>query len=80
MEINYYIFFSLAGFINLILLMIVFFSRKRKALFENNIYIALMFCTVIGIINEIVMVYCVPFLETNIFIKIPWFYFCIHYI
>ena len=69
MEINYYIFFSLAGFINLILLMIVFFSRKRKALFENNIYIALMFCTVIGIINEIVMVYCVPFLETNIFIK-----------
>ncbi|MBE6139796.1 MAG: response regulator [Firmicutes bacterium] len=69
MQINNYIFFSIAGLINLILLMIIFFSKKRKNLFENNIYILLMFCTLFGIINEIVMVYCVPFLELHLFIK-----------
>lgn len=69
MQINYYIFFSIAGFINLIFLMIIFYSRRRYNLFENNIYKALMICTFLGIINEIVMVYFVPILELMPLVK-----------
>lgn len=63
MQINNYIYFSIAGFINLIFLMIIFFSRKRFDLFENKIYKVLILCTFLGIVNELIMVYFVPFLE-----------------
>ena len=69
MQINNYIFFSIAGLINLILLMIIFFSKKRFSSFENNIYVYLMICTLIGITNEIIMVYGVQFLESRLIIK-----------
>jgi len=69
MEFNNYIFFSLAGFVNLLMLIIIYFSKKRLKLDENNIYKYLMFCTCFGIINEIVMVYGVSFLEQNFLIK-----------
>ena len=69
MDINNYIFFSIAGLINLVTLIIIFFSKKRIHLAENNIYIALMICTLFGIANEIVMVFCVPLLEKSILIK-----------
>ena len=69
MEINNYVFFSIAGFINLILLMVIYFSKKRLQSKENNIYKYLMICTCLGIVNEMIMVYCVPILENHIFIK-----------
>ena len=69
MQINNYIFFSMAGLTNLILLMIIFFSKQRLMSRENKIYKYLMICTFIGIINEILMVYFVPILEKNVFIK-----------
>ena len=69
MQINNYIFFSIAGLTNLILLMIIFFSKQRLMSRENKIYKYLMICTFIGIINEILMVYFVPILEKNVFIK-----------
>ena len=69
MQVNNYIFFSIAGMANLILLMIILFSKERLKSKENNYYIFLMFCTLAGIINEIVMVFCVPLLEQNVFIK-----------
>lgn len=69
MEINNYIYFSIAGLINLIVLLIIFFTKRRKYLFENNIYVAMMLATIVGIINEIIMVYCVPTLEIFPLIK-----------
>ena len=69
MEINNYVFFSVAGLANLILLMIIFFSKERLQSRENGIYKQLMFCTCIGIINEMVMVFCVPFLEQHFLLK-----------
>ena len=69
MQINNYIFFSIAGLTNLILLMKIFFSKQRLMSRENKIYKYLMICTFIGIINEILMVYFVPILEKNVFIK-----------
>lgn len=69
MQINNYIFFSIAGLIDLILLMIIFFSKKSYDLFENKIYKALMILAFFGIINEIVMVFCVPFIESFSILK-----------
>ena len=63
MQINNYIFFSIAGFVNLILLMFIFFSKKRYSLFENNIYKYLMILTLIGVLDEFVMVYCVKYFK-----------------
>lgn len=69
MEINNYVFFSVAGLANLLLLMIIFFSKQRLKSRENDIYKHLMFCTCFGIIVELIMVYCVPILEQHILIK-----------
>ena len=69
MQINNYIFFSIAGLFNLVLIMIIFFTKERIKIKENNIYILMMIFTVLGIVNEIVMVYTVPFLEEVSFVK-----------
>lgn len=69
MEINNYIIFSIAGFVNLILLIIIFFSKKRYNLFENKIYIFLMFLTLAGVLDELIMVFCVPYIENTPIIK-----------
>ena len=69
MQINYFVFFSIAGLANLLLLIIIYFSKERLQSRENNIYKLLMLCTCIGIVNEIVMVYFVPFLEQNYIVK-----------
>ena len=69
MEINNYIFFSIAGLINLIALTIIFFTKKTYDSYENKIYKILMISTIIGIINELVMVFCVPFLELHPLLK-----------
>ena len=69
MQINNYVFFSIAGFINLLLLIVIFFSKERLQSKENNIYKLLMACTCMGIINELLMVFCVPFLEKYLILK-----------
>lgn len=69
MQINNYIFFSIAGLIDLILLMVIFFSKKSYDLFENKIYKALMILAFFGITNEIIMVFCVPFVESFSILK-----------
>ena len=55
MEINNYVFFSVAGLANLLLLMIIFFSKQRLKSRENDIYKHLMFCTCFGIIVELII-------------------------
>ncbi len=67
MEINYYIFFTIAGLINLILIMGIYFSKERFKSHENSIYIYMMGCTFIGIIIELSMVFAVPIIN-----KIPF--------
>ena len=69
MDINYYIFFSIAGFINMILLFIIFYSKTTYNLYENRIYKTMMYVTIFSIINELVMVFFVPLFETIPFIK-----------
>ena len=69
MEINHYIFFSIAGLINLFMLILIYFSKERLHTKENDVYKALMWLTVIGAITEIVMVFGVPLLESHYIIK-----------
>ena len=69
MDINYYIFFSIAGLINMILLFVIFFSKKNYDSYENRVYKVMMFVTFLSIINELVMVFFVPLFKTNMFAK-----------
>ena len=63
MEINYYIFFTIAGFFNLILITGIYFSKERLKSLENNIYIYMMICAIIGILIELSMVFAVPLIS-----------------
>lgn len=69
MIINDFIFFSIAGLVNTILLLIIYFSKERFKSLENKIYKSLMILTIAGIFNELIMVYALPLLESNYFIK-----------
>ena len=66
MVINNYIFFTVAGLFNLLLVMGIYFSKERFKSEENNIYIYMMFCVLVGIVLELLMVFAVPYIN-----KIP---------
>ena len=64
MVINNYIFFTISGLINLILIMGIYFSKERLKSTENKIYIQMMFCVLTGIILEILMVFAIPYINS----------------
>ena len=66
---NYYIYFSISAIFYLLLLTIVFFTKKRVKLLENNVYIILVFLTLIGIGMELLLVYKADFLNDHILFK-----------
>ena len=65
MNINYFMFFSMAGLIYLIVLIIAFLSKKRIHLLENNVYIAMIFCTITGIVFELIMAFAIGYINSE---------------
>ena len=69
MDINHYIFFSIAGLINMILLFVIFFSKNNYNSYENKVYKSMMYVSLFSIINELIMVFFVPIFDSSIIIK-----------
>ncbi len=57
MDFNKFIYFSIAAFFFLVLLLIIHFTKKRIRLLENDIYIFLVFLTILGIIFELCLTF-----------------------
>ena len=69
MAINHYIYFSCGALFYLVLLLIIFLTKKRVKLLENRIYIMLIIATIIGVVFELVLVYASHFLAAYPFFK-----------
>ena len=67
--INYYIFFSIAGLINMLLLFVIFFSKKTFNLYENKVYKVMIFVAIFSILIELAMVFFVPLIESVLYLK-----------
>ena len=57
MGFNEYILFSISALCFLLLLLIVYFTKKRVKLIENNIYICMIILTIIGIFFELALTF-----------------------
>ena len=69
MTFNKYIFFSISALFFLILLLFVYFTKKRIKLVENNVYIFLVFLTIIGIGFELCLTFGNETLIRHAFVK-----------
>jgi len=69
MNFNSYIFFSISGLFFLILILIIYFSKKRIALIENNVYVALISFTIIGILFELALTFGGTFVMNNSLVR-----------
>ncbi len=63
MTFNPFIAFSIAGCVNIILLILIYFSKKRIELTENKVYIGMIFTSLIGIFFEVIMTFFLAFLN-----------------
>ena len=57
MDFNKYIFFSISALFFLILLLVIYFTKKRIKLLENNVYIGLVLLTILGIVFELCLTF-----------------------
>lgn len=69
MEFNKYIFFSISSLFFLILLLVVYFTKKRIKLLENNVYVMLINLSITGILFELILTFGNQLLIQHEYIK-----------
>lgn len=69
MDFNKYILFSISAFCFLLLLLIIYFTKKRIKLIENNVYVSLIILTMIGIVFELLLTFGGVYFTNHNFIK-----------
>ena len=69
MDYNRFIYFSIAAFFFLVLLLVIHFTKKRIRLFENDVYISLVFLTILGISFELCLTFGGEPLISNYYLK-----------